>query len=252
VSEGCTRLDTPCVLAAGSGLLLLIAVAESRVYPYVPASVSLVSLAVGVHLVASKALRLASLVLSIASWVLVVAYAAIGGVGVLALSVGLAFAASAVAAVGGGAGPGLAVFASSYMAMTVFSLGNNAAEAVFSAGYILLGGIIASLLSGKPHPLMAVLASPLPLALGGPASMMLSLLAYMAILAGSGAVRWIGCPFRLAKGLVFNGFLVGLVGALGYGYGIHLDASLGLYSAGLLLLLAGVLTPASPPRTSSS
>ena len=45
----CRGVSGPCLLAAGAGLLVLLAVAAARTWPYIPAAVSLASLAIGLQ-----------------------------------------------------------------------------------------------------------------------------------------------------------------------------------------------------------
>ena len=248
----CRRIDLPCLLAAGSGILLLLPVINLSVYPYIPAAVSLVSLAVGLHRLECRRIRVAVAALVGLSWVLTISYAETARSTVLYVAIAMQYAATAISLVEGGAGAGLPVFASSYTTMLVLFGDSVYAEKLLSMGYIVIGALIATLLSQKPHPLLALIASPVILVFGGEAAVMLSLVTYMAVLAGSGAIFWVGCPFKTDSGLVFAGTITGIIGAV-----LEIGSPtmrLGLYSAGLLLLLAGILTPSSPShmRPSSS
>ncbi|MCE4628305.1 MAG: hypothetical protein F7C34_04060 [Desulfurococcales archaeon] len=249
--SGCARLEVSCILAAGSGLLVLLSVAAEELFPFIPAAVSIVSAAVGLHFVNNDRIRAIILVLLVSAWAATVGYARVGYNSLL-ISIFLIYVAFILTALYAGAGPGLTVFSSSYPSLVALFLDNPRALAVFSSGFVFLGAIIAAMLARKPHALLSVVAAPLPLVMGSSEGMMIALLSYIAILAGSGAVKWIGCPFRVDTGLVFYGFLVGVVGiALYYVTGGSLTG-FGLYSGGLLLLLAGVLTPVSPRDNASS
>jgi len=244
----CNRLNIACLLAAGSGILILLSIATVNVYPYLPAAVSIVSLAIGIHNIRCVKIQIISSILIILSWILTIFYARLSkNELIIIVSISIQYLATALAITQGGAEAGLPIFASSYATLIVlFSWSNPTPIGILSFGYIVLGGIIAGLLSSRPHPVAAVLASPIALIVNPQVAVMLSLLAYSAILAGSGAIKWVGCPFRTDSGLVFAGTIVGVIGALLGETMVSMTMVLGLYSSGLLLLLAGILTPASP------
>ena len=249
--SGCTRLEASCILAAGSGLLVLLSVAEEELFPFIPAAVSIVSAAIGLHFVKNNYTKIKIMILLVISWAATVGYTKAGYESLL-MSILITYIAFILTALHAGAGPSLAVFSSSYPALVALFLDNPQALAIFSSGFIFLGAIIAAMLTRRPHALLSSIAAPLPLIAGSKEGMMIALLGYIAILAGSGAVKWVGCPFRVDTGLVFYGFLVGAVGIVIYYVTGGSITGFGLYSGGLLLLLAGVLTPVSPRDRASS
>lgn len=247
----------PCLLSAGSGLLVLLAVASESLYPYIPAAVSIVTLSVALHQVKSSSHRWTILVLGTASWALSIAYSLTGGgrYGVLMISssIGLGYIATAVAALTGGWGAGLAAFGAMYAPLIVAFSYTAEADVILSAGYVLLGSVLAAALAESPYALLGSLSIFIFLPLGVQPMVALSLLAYITVLAGSGALEWRGCPFKLDSGLVFMGALVGSLGAVFLGgEPVIYRPALGLYSLGLLLILAGVLTPSSTSHSRPS
>ena len=247
----CRSLSPPCILAAGSGLLVLLAVAEGRLEPFIPAAVSIVSLAVALQETYGRAS--AGLAVGIlGSWVSSIAYSQTDFQMLIPIGITLGFAGASAAAIGGGLIAGLAGFAASYAPLIIYFSWTKSAAVVYSLGFIILGGALASLYSKRAHPLLlsplAVFLAPL----GAQSLVALSLLVYLAVMASS-LPGWRVCPFSVDSGMILLGLGVGGLGALVMSFHPSLsDQALGLYSLGLLLVLAGTLTPSSHLRTASS
>ncbi len=245
----CRRLDAPCIVVAGSGLLVLLAVWWQTLVPFIPASVSLVALGIALHRLEAPRTRYTVTLLVVGSWMLSVAYAR----GLLRedavyAGVSMSYAAAALA-LAAGAEAGLSVFASSYAPLMTYFNWSPYAMILLSVGFVLLGGMIASLSTGRFHIILAVLLVPIFTIFGPQTMTALALLTFMTVLSVSGTVEWRTCPFRVDSGMVMIGSLISVTGALLMSLGELLWLqSLALYSLGLLLILAGLLSPVSPAR----
>ncbi len=167
-------------------------------------------------------------------------------------SLGSGYAATAIASIRGGWGAGLAAFGAMSARVSVVCAFTAEATVVLSAGYVLIGSILASALAGNSYALLSSASVFIFLPLGAGPMVALSLLAYLTVLAGSGVLEWRGCPFKPDSGLILMGALVGGLGAVFLGGEEVSRSALGLYSLGLLLILAGVLTPSSPSHNRTS
>jgi hypothetical protein len=237
---------------AGSGLLALLAVVYENIYPFIPAAISIVSLSLALHFMNNRFSRGAVLFFALTAWFASILYELFPGhfIGGLLVALGSGYVATALAIMGGGAEAGLSAFGAIYAPLLVFYSYDPMATRIFSAGYLIIGGLMAGLNTGRAHIpfLSAILAIPI-LLLNANVIVSVSLLAYISILSVSGAVEWRTCPFTMDSGLIFMGIIVGLAGVAVIGLmPTLLVQGLGLYVLGLLLQLAGILTPVSFSR----
>ncbi len=250
LSGGCGKLDPTCVLLAGTGIVVLMAIIYDALIPFAPAATSIVALSIGLALVRGLYERIIITLLVALSWTVSIflpEYAVYGG--------SIVYLATIYSLIVSGSAAAISVFGASMIPLLVGLGFNSEAILVSSTLYIVLAGLIASLITNNLHPLIIVAASPLVLLLGDNAGLAASTIAFMTVISVSGTTRKVGCPFRIDSGLVFIGSVIGVFAVISIVFREALGdllPSIGLWALSYLFLLAGVLVPSWPPQTSSS
>ena len=110
---------------------------------------------------------------------------------------------------------------------------------------LILISLAAVTASGRLHPILIAVLSPLALVAGMEEAAMMMLFGLAALVAASGVIEGSGCPFKTDKNLVMVGSMLAVtsIGAM-----LAVGAALpfkSLWVLGFLLLVSGLLVPAT-------
>lgn len=113
--------------------------------------------------------------------------------------------------------------------------------------YMVLQAILAVLTTRRLHSMILLLAL-LTIPFGLIPALTASLLASLLVIAASGFIERVGCPFKVDSRVVFPGSIVSSTGIMTLSlWGLN-DLTTGLWILGLLLVVSGVLVPTRLPR----